>query len=87
MEAVTLKMEKGLLREIDDTLAEHRYSTRTEFIRDAIRFKLTELEKEEAIKKLTKFKGSFKGKAKMGEEEARDWAFREIAKKFNLKLD
>ena len=80
-------MENELLKSIDSNLKKHRYSTRTEFIRDAIRSKLTALEKEEAIKKLAEFKGSLKGKAKMSDEEAGELAFREIAKKHNIKLD
>ncbi len=87
MESVCLKMEQKLLHEIDSKLKNNRYATRTEFIRDAIRSKLSELEKEEVIKKLAAFKGSLKGKAKMGDEEAGELAFREIAKKFRIKLD
>jgi len=80
-------MEGKLLNEIDNTIKKHRYSTRTEFIRDSIRRKLTDLEKEEAIKKLAKFKGSLKGKARMSEEEAGEIAIREIAKKHGITLD
>jgi len=80
-------MEKKLLHDIDSTVKNHRYSTRTEFIRDAIRTKLTDLEKEEVIKKLAKFKGSLKGQAKMSEEEAGRLAMKKIAKKFNIELD
>ena len=36
METVSLKMEKNLLKDIDKTIKAHRYSTRTEFIRDSI---------------------------------------------------
>lgn len=87
MESVCLKMEQKLLHEIDSKLKNNRYATRTEFIRDAIRSKLSELEKEEVIKKLAKFKGSLKGKSKMSDEEAGELASREIAKKFGIKLD
>ena len=87
MEAINLKLEKGLLKKIDEAVKKHAYSTRTEFIRESIRRKLTDLEKEEAIKKLTAFKGSLKGKAKMSDEEARERAGRAMAKKFGIKLD
>ena len=50
METITIKMEDKLLNEIDQKLEFHRYSTRTEFIRDAIREKLSELEKDEILK-------------------------------------
>ncbi|MDP2907125.1 MAG: ribbon-helix-helix domain-containing protein [Nanoarchaeota archaeon] len=87
MKTVCLKMEQKLLHEIDTKLKNNRYATRTEFIRDAIRSKLTELEKEEIIRKLTAFKGSLKGKGKMSDEEAGEIAIRKLAKKFKIKLD
>jgi len=87
MEAISLKMDESLLDEIDSKLKTHRYSTRTEFIRDAIRDKLTNLEKQDAIKKLIKFKGSLKGKSKMSDKEASRLASLKIAKKFGIKLD
>ena len=52
MEIISLKMEKKMLEDIDKNLKKNRYSTRTEFIRDAIRRRLTQQEKEEAIRKL-----------------------------------
>lgn len=85
METISLKMEKNLLSEIDNTIKNHRYSTRTEFIRDAIRAKLSDLEKEDIIKKLAAFKGSLKSK-KSG-AEAGDIAIRKIAKQLNVRLD
>ena len=89
METVTLKMEESLLEEIDSSLAKHRYSTRTEFIRDAIRGKLTALEKEEAIKKLETMRGCLKGKARtnLSDEEIGEIAVRKIAKRLGVKLD
>lgn len=62
MEVISLKMESELLKDIDNTLKKNKYSTRTEFIRDSIRRRLTDLEKEEAIKKLITMKGSLKSK-------------------------
>jgi metal-responsive CopG/Arc/MetJ family transcriptional regulator len=56
METISLKMEGKLLRDIDFLIKDYRYSTRTEFIRDAIRAKLNELDKEEAIKQLVSMK-------------------------------
>jgi len=55
-----LKMDEALLTEIDAKLSKHRYSTRTEFIRDAIRAKLSELEKKEMIAALHRIHGASK---------------------------
>ncbi len=55
-----MKMDEALLTEIDAKLSKHRYSTRTEFIRDAIRAKLSELEKKEMIAALHRIHGASK---------------------------
>ena len=62
MEAISLKLDGAILTEIDRKLARYRYSTRTEFIRDAIRSKLSELEKKEMIAALHRLKGISKRK-------------------------
>ena len=85
METISLKMEEGLLQEIDSTIKSHRYSTRTEFIRDAIRDKLSDLEKQDVIKRLSELKGSLT--SKRNEKEAESIAIRKIAKKLNVSLD
>ena len=87
MEIISLKLEEGLLKDIDSNLKKHRYSTRTEFIRGAIRNQLTKEEKDDAIRKLIAFKGSLKGKARMSDEKAARLADIEIAKKFGINLD
>lgn len=87
METISLKMEGNLLNEIDKYIKRFRYSTRTEFIREAIRNKLYDIEAEIAIRKLAKLKGSLKGKARMSEEEAGELASRRIAKRLGIKLD
>ena len=83
METISLKMENNMLSEIDQKLGQHRYSTRTEFIRDAIREKLSELEKQEVLKNLSKLQGS--SKKKTSDEKlhaARDKAFDILEKSF-----
>ncbi|MBI4450528.1 ribbon-helix-helix protein, CopG family [Candidatus Woesearchaeota archaeon] len=83
MEAVSLKMEDELLQEIDKNLAKHRYSTRTEFIRDAIREKLSDLEKADILRELTHLKGSSKRKTTDGQlHKARESAFELLDAKF-----
>jgi len=62
METISLKLEDNLLDEIDKKLVKHRYSTRTEFIRDAIREKLSELEKEQLLKAVAELSGASKRK-------------------------
>lgn len=86
MQAITIKMEDRLLEELDQKLEVHRYSTRTEFIRDAIREKLSELEKGEVLKNLAQLKGSSKRKTNDALlHSARDKAFEMLEKKFSIK--
>lgn len=86
METISLKLENNILTEIDQKLSKYRYSTRTEFIRDAIREKLSELEKDELLKTVAKLHGSSKRRTtdaqlhKAGEE-----AFERLEKKFRNK--
>ncbi len=88
MEAITIKMKERMLKEIDSKLKNNRYSTRTEFIRDDIRSKLSQIQKEELKEYFRKNLGVLKGKAKMDDEErAGELAVRSIAKKLNVKLD
>ena len=62
MEAVTVKFQEGVLKKIDKSTVEHNYNSRTEFIREAVRDKLSELSKEDLIKHFLKFRGKAKKK-------------------------
>lgn len=57
MEAISLKLDENMLTNIDENLRKHNYSTRTEFIRTAIRDKLEDLSREDLVKEFMKFKG------------------------------
>jgi len=83
MEAISLKLEENILTEIDQKLSKHRYSTRTEFIRQAIREKLSDLEKDEILRQLTNLKGISKRKTTDKKLHiAREKAFEILEKKF-----
>lgn len=83
MEVISLKLEDDLLKEIDYSLIHNRYATRTEFIRDAIREKLSDLEKEELLKELVRLKGSVKRKTTDKQlHDAGEKAFEILEKKF-----
>ena len=87
METISLKLDEHLLKHIDANLKKYNFSTRTEFVRDAVRKRLSELEKEEVIRRLAAFKGIMKGKAKMSLEKAGELAFQKIAKDLGVSLD
>ena len=52
MEAISLKLEDTFLNDIKEMMKRHRYTTKTEFIREAIRDKMKQLEREEALLKI-----------------------------------
>ena len=62
MEAVSLKLDENMLINIDESLKGNNYSTRTEFIRDAIRDKLDDLRREQMAQEFLKFQGRAKKK-------------------------
>ncbi len=83
METICLKMDKVILSEMDRKLSKYRYSTRTEFIRDAIRSKLSELEKKEILADVRRFYGASKRKTTDKElHEAGEKAFEELERRF-----
>ncbi len=79
---ISLKLEKEIMNEIDSKIKKHRYSTRTEFIKDSIREKLKELEKDEFFIQISKFRGIAKKKTTEKEyEKNRQLAFEKIEKR------
>ncbi len=60
MKSISLKLESKFAKDIENIIKRNRYSTKTEFIREAIRDKIKELEKEERLKKIDEIFGSSK---------------------------
>lgn len=87
MESITIKVEDNLAKEID-TAMKLNYSTKTEFIREAIRDKLKIIRKEKAIEELRRYFGKAKTKTTNTEERRiREEVGRRFAKKFGIRLD
>ena len=81
MEAVSLKLENTFLHDIEETMKKHRYTTKTEFIREAIRDKIRDLEKEEALLRAKRLYGASKRKTTYKEiHRAGGQAFKELEK-------
>ena len=86
MEPVTVKFEDSVLREINKIMKKHRYATKTEFIREAIREKIKALEKEEALARIRKLYGASKKKTTDEElHKAGEKAFEELKEELNAK--
>ncbi|MFH1506390.1 MAG: ribbon-helix-helix domain-containing protein [archaeon] len=88
MEAVCVKFDENLLRKMEEVMKENNYVTKTEFIRDAIRDKITGLNKNKAIAVFEKYFGT--AKTHTSDEELhviREKVSREFAKKHGIDLD
>ena len=87
MESITIKVEDDFAREIDKAMRPY-YSTKTEFIREALRDKIKEMKKEKAIEKLKKYFGKAKTKTTYEEErKIREDVGKKFAAKFGIKLE
>ena len=85
MEHISLKLEDSIARQVEQSMKEFNYTTKTEFIRDAIRGKLKELkaeqDKEKAWQALFAARGVFKGREKFKtDEEWHNWRSNEGSK-------
>ena len=79
MESISLKLEGEFLKDIQSIMKKHRYSTKTEFIREAIRDKIKDLEKEELLLKAKMLYGASKRKTSDEDiHKAGEKAFREL---------
>ena len=92
MQTVSLKLEKNFLNLIEEIMKRNSYSTKTEFIREAIRDKIKDLEKEEALMRLEKIYGAgLKRHKKIIKDEdlhmAGEETVKDLAKGFGVKLD
>ena len=98
MEYVSFRLDKPVLEQIERGMKEFHYSNKSDFLRDAVRTKLQQLEegriKKQAWKALYEARGIFKGKVpvqtKEEEKELEKKIDREIRehyeKKFGVKL-
>ncbi|MAG77633.1 MAG: hypothetical protein CL811_12835 [Colwelliaceae bacterium] len=58
MEPITVKFEDSFLKDIEMVMKKHRFATKAEFIRQAIREKMNDLEKQESLERLRKMYGA-----------------------------
>lgn len=87
MESITIKVEDELAKEIDSAMKPD-YTTKTEFIREAIRDKIKGIRKEKAIDELRRYFGKAKTKTTYEEDrKIREEVGMKFAKRFGIKLD
>ncbi len=88
MEVVSVKFQENVLKKIDSSMSRHNFNSRTEFIREAVRDKLEELNREELIQEFMKMKGKSKKKTTYEENRrTREEVGRELIEKYNKKFN
>lgn len=69
MQAISLKLDSYMLDNIDNSIKDNNFSTRTEFIRSAIREKLEELKRQKLAEEFLKFQGKSSKKTTLYENK------------------
>lgn len=80
METVSLKLDDAFARDLERLMRKHRYTTKTEFIREAMRDKMRDLEVKERLHVLERLYGF--SKKRTTEEE-----FRRIRQELSRELE
>lgn len=86
MESITIKVEDDFAKEIEKAMHPY-YTTKTEFIREAIRDKVKQAKKQKFIEKLEKYRGIVKTQTSDEElERIREKLGEELIKEHEKKL-
>ncbi len=83
METICIKLEDDFAHDIDKAIKKYHYTTKTEFVREAMRDKLKDVEMEDALLRAKKLYGASKRKTTDEDlHKARKQAFAELEKQF-----
>jgi len=83
METLCIKLEDNFAGDIEKAIKKYHYTTKTEFVREALRSKLSELEKAELLKNVQKMYCVSKHKTTDEQlHKAREKAVEELEEKF-----
>lgn len=63
METISIRLDEGMINELEKIMKRHHFATLTEFVREAIRNRMKELEREELQKQIAILAGSSKRKS------------------------
>jgi len=80
---ISIRFEEDFLHDMELVMRGHRYLTKAEFIREAVRNRIKELASEKSLQQLEKVYGASKRKTTKAQmKKAKAEAFEEIAKRF-----
>jgi Arc/MetJ-type ribon-helix-helix transcriptional regulator len=91
METLSVRYEDAFIHDMEKIMEENRYATKAEFIREAIRDKMNDLETKAALRRLQAAYGAGKKKGrkitKKDIDKAGEEAFKELAQSLNVDLE
>jgi len=83
METISVRLDENMMKTLESLMKRHHFATTTEFVRDAIRSKIKELEREEIMRNIDRLAGSSKRKTTDEQlHKAGEKAFERLEKKF-----
>ena len=87
MEHISIKLDGNFLKDVEDIIRKGRYSTKSEFIREAMRDKIDEIKKKAMLEHIEKIAGKSKRKTTDAQLHAMgEKVFEELARKHGIKL-
>ncbi len=86
METISIRLESEFAKILSRVIKNNMYSTKTEFIREAIREKIKQIQREETVKRVEKLYGSSKRRTTDKDlHKVREKAFEQIERKHGLR--
>lgn len=90
METLSVRYEEDFIQDMETVMKENRYATKAEFIREAIRDKMRDLEAKAALMRLEKAYGAGRQRGRKITDEdihrVKEEAFEELAQKMGVHL-
>ena len=87
METISIRLDEGMMNKLGALMKRHHFATLTEFVRDAIRNRIKELEHEELQRQIARLAGSSKRKTSDEQLHAAGEKAFEILEKKHKKTD
>ena len=69
MKSISIKFDEKTLRNIDESIEKNNYVSRTDFIREAIRFKISHLKRQSLINQFLSLRGKSNRRTSLKEDK------------------
>jgi len=87
MDIVSVKFQSEVLKALDKTISDHKFNSRTEFIREAVRDKMASLEQDKLVKEFLKSREKHRPQVQMEDiSKTREKMSRELIKHLQFRM-